>query len=257
LNVNIASILVKIVVDNSSNSYYFCFEIIIKKDLIFMDELLSKLKEAVESGKVDFKSPYPPHLKGFDGAYELTLKALQSGISPQQILENALVPAMEYVGKKFSENKIFVPQMLIAAKAMGASMIQLKPFFTSGEIKTKGTFIIGTVKGDLHDIGKNLVAMMVEGAGWTVVDLGVDVPSSRYLEALHNNPGAVVGMSALLTTTMVNMGDIVNDIRAQVPKTKIFIGGAPVNDDFCKKIGADFYGSDPQVVVEKLNRLAS
>ncbi|MCL4484339.1 MAG: cobalamin-dependent protein [Bacteroidetes bacterium] len=222
-----------------------------------MDELLEKLSEAVELGKVDLKSPFPPQLRGADGAHELTAKSLDAGISPQQILETALVPAMDRVGKKFSENKIFVPQMLMSAKAMGASMIQLKPFFTSGEIKTKGTFIIGTVKGDLHDIGKNLVAMMVEGAGWTVVDLGVDVSSSRYLEALSNNPGAVVALSALLTTTMVNMEGIVADIRAQVPGVKVFIGGAPVNSNFCQKIGADFYAPDPQGVVEHLSKLAS
>ncbi|MBE0653160.1 MAG: cobalamin B12-binding domain-containing protein [Bacteroidales bacterium] len=222
-----------------------------------MQEILNQLMEAVELGKVDIKSPYPPQLKGLEGAYELTGKALGAGIDPQAILENALVPAMEKVGIRFSENKIFVPQMLMSARAMGASMIQLKPFFTSGQIKTRGTFIIGTVKGDLHDIGKNLVAMMVEGAGWTVVDLGVDVPSSRYLEALNNHPGAVVGLSALLTTTMINMGEIVTDIKAQVPETKIFIGGAPVNNEFCHKIGADFYAPDPQGVVEQLNRMAS
>lgn len=222
-----------------------------------MKELLEKLLEAVEFGKVDQKSPYPPQLKGFDGAFELTFKAPETGIGPQQILENALVPAMDRVGKKFTENKIFVPQMLMSAKAMGAAMVQLKPFFTSGEIKAKGTFIIGTVKGDLHDIGKNLVGMMVEGAGWTVIDLGVDVPSSRYLEALENNPGAVVALSALLTTTMVNMEEIVSDIKAKVPEAKVFIGGAPVNNDFCKKIGADFYAPDPQGVVEYLGKIAS
>jgi len=222
-----------------------------------MEDLLEKLLEAVELGKVDSKSPYPPQLRGQDGALELTIKAIETGISPQQILEKALVPAMDRVGKKFSENKIFVPQMLMSARAMGASMIQLKPFFTSGEIKTKGTFIIGTVKGDLHDIGKNLVAMMVEGAGWSVVDLGVDVPSSRYIEALKNYPGAVVALSALLTTTMVNMVEIVTDIKAQIPGTKVFIGGAPVNNEFCQKIGADFYAPDPQGVVEHLNKLAS
>ena len=222
-----------------------------------MEELLEKLLEAVELGKVDLKSPYPPQLRGCDGALEITMKALETGIGPQSILENALVPAMDRVGKKFSENKIFVPQMLMSAKAMGASMLQLKPFFMSGEIKTKGTFIIGTVKGDLHDIGKNLVAMMVEGAGWTVVDLGVDVPSARYIEALQNNPGAIVALSALLTTTMVNMGEIVSAIKAQVPGTKVFIGGAPVSNEFCQKIGADFYAPDPQGVVEHLVKLAS
>ncbi|KAF0237998.1 MAG: corrinoid [Prolixibacteraceae bacterium] len=222
-----------------------------------MNEILEKLLEAVEFGKVDIKSPYPPQLRGQDGSTELTLKAIENGINPQQILELALIPAMANVGKKFSENKIFVPQMLMSARAMGASMIQLKPFFTSGEIKTKGTFIIGTVKGDLHDIGKNLVAMMVEGGGWTIVDLGVDVGSERFIEALKNSPGAIVGLSALLTTTMVNMGEIVSAIKKQSPETKILIGGAPVNMDFCEKIGADFYAPDPQGAVEYLNKMAS
>ncbi|MEI6141942.1 MAG: corrinoid protein [Mariniphaga sp.] len=222
-----------------------------------MDELIEKLLEAVEFGKVDLKSPYPPQLRGQDGSYELTQKAIEMGVNPQLILESALIPAMERVGKKFSENKIFVPQMLMSAKAMGASMVQLKPFFASGSIKTKGTFIIGTVKGDLHDIGKNLVAMMVEGGGWSIIDLGVDVNADRFVEALENNPGAVIGLSALLTTTMVNMGEIVTRIKAQNADTKVLIGGAPVNDEFCRKIGADFYAPDPQKAVEYLNKIAS
>ena len=222
-----------------------------------MEGILEKLLEAVESGKVDKKSPYPPQLKGEDGSYELTLSAIESGITPQQILENALIPAMARVGNKFSENKIFVPQMLMSARAMGASMIQLKPYFTSGEIKTRGTFIVGTVKGDLHDIGKNLVSMMVEGSGWSIVDLGVDVGSDRFIDAVKNHPGAVVGLSALLTTTMVNMGEIVTSIKEQIPGTKVLVGGAPVSDAFCQKIGADFYAPDPQKAVEYLNKLAS
>ena len=222
-----------------------------------MDIILEKLLEAVEFGKVDKNSSYPPQLKGLDGAHEYTINAINSGIDPKSILEEALIPAMSRVGKKFSENKIFVPQMLMAAKAMGASMVQLKPFFTSGEIKTRGTFIIGTVKGDLHDIGKNLVSMMVEGIGWTIVDLGVDVGSERFIDALKDNPGAVVGLSALLTTTMVNMEEIVSEIRKQLPKTIIFIGGAPVNTEFCQKIGADFYAPNPQKAVEYLAKLAS
>ncbi len=222
-----------------------------------MELILEKLLEAVEFGKVDKKSPYPPQLRGEDGSHELTISAIESGISPQLILENALIPAMGKVGKKFSENQIFVPQMLMSARAMGASMIQLKPFFASGAIKTKGTFIIGTVKGDLHDIGKNLVAMMVEGGGWSIVDLGVDVGSERFIEALKNNPGAVVGLSALLTTTMVNMREIVASIKEIMPETKILIGGAPVNDEYCQKIGADFYAPDPQKAVEYMNKLAS
>ena len=222
-----------------------------------MKELIEKLHECVEFGKVDQKSPYPPHLKGQEGSLEITKAALEKGIPAQEILDEALVPAMEKVGTKFSENKIFVPQMLMSAKAMGASMVQLKPFFASGDIQAKGTFIIGTVKGDLHDIGKNLVSMMIEGAGWTVVDLGVDVGSDKFIQALNENPDAVIGLSALLTTTMVSMEEIVDDIKKELPDSKVLIGGAPVTEDFCTKIGADFYAPDPQKAVEYLNREAS
>jgi methanogenic corrinoid protein MtbC1 len=224
---------------------------------LLMNAILEKLKEAVENGKIDMKSPFPPNMRGQEGASELTLKALEAGVSPQQILDMSLVSAMEKVGKNFTEKKIFVPQMLMAARAMGASMTQLKPFFASGEIKTKGTFIIGTVKGDLHDIGKNLVSMMVEGSGWTVVDLGVDVAAEKIIDALAQHKDAVVGLSALLTTTMVNMKDIVSIIKGKLPDTKVIIGGAPVNTEYCIKIGADFYAPDPNGAVEFLNKLVA
>ena len=221
-----------------------------------MESLLIKLGECVEKGKVDKASPYPPQMKDQDGANEITKQALDAGVKPGSILEDALVPAMERVGQSFSEGKIFVPQMLMSAKAMGASMLHLKPFFQSGEVKAKGTFIIGTVKGDLHDIGKNLVAMMVEGAGWSIVDLGVDVNEQKFNVAIAENPGAVVGLSALLTTTMVNMEEIVAKIREQHKDTRVIIGGAPLNTDFCTRIGADFYSPDPRGAVDYLKQLA-
>ena len=222
-----------------------------------MEVLLEKLLEAVEFGKVDRKSPYPPQMREQDGALEITVNALEAGIGPQSILEEALIPAMAKVGKKFSENKIFVPQMLMSAKAMGASMIGLKPYFVSGDIKTKGTFIIGTVKGDLHDIGKNLVSMIIEGGGWSVIDLGVDVSTEKFLTALDENPGAVIGLSALLTTTMANMEQTTKAIKEKSPNTLVLVGGAPVNMDFCIKIGADFYAPEPQGSVEYLNSIFS
>jgi len=218
-----------------------------------MDSILEKLGVAVEFGKVDKNSPYPPNMKGEDGADELAKEALDTGVAPTDILTDALVPAMDRVGQKFSENKIFVPQMLMSAKAMGSAMNHLKPFFQSGEVKTKGTFIIGTVKGDLHDIGKNLVAMMVEGGGWTIVDLGVDVNEDTFNQTLADHPGAIIGLSALLTTTMANMEEIVQKIKAANPDTKVMVGGAPLNDDFRAKIGADFYSPDPRGAVEYLN----
>ncbi len=222
-----------------------------------MDSLLTKLAEAVEFGKVDKNSPYPPQMKGQDGADELASQALSKGVPPNDLLTLALVPAMDRVGQKFSENKIFVPQMLMSAKAMSAAMLHLKPFFQSGDVQSKGIFIIGTVKGDLHDIGKNLVAMMVEGGGWTIVDLGVDVNEEAFSKAITENPGAVVGLSALLTTTMANMEEIVRKIKETSPGTRVLVGGAPLNDEFRKKIGADFYSPDPRGAVEYLKELVA
>lgn len=219
-----------------------------------MQELLSKLSECIEFGKINLDSPYPPQLKGQEGADEITRKALEEGIAPQDILTSGLMPGMEKVGIKFRENKIFVPQVLMAARAMSVAMLHLKPFFISGAVKQKGTFILGTVSGDLHDIGKNLVSMMLEGNGYKVVDLGTDVGSDKFISALKENPGATVGLSALLTTTMANMEKITKEIKEAIPETTVTIGGAPVNEDFCLKIGADFYSPDPQGVVEFMNK---
>lgn len=222
-----------------------------------MKGLLEKLLEAVEFGKVDKKSPYPPQLRDQDGAYELAKLALEEGIRPDEILENALVPAMANVGDKFSRKEIYVPQMLMSAKAMSSAMLHLKPFFQSGETKRKGKFIVGTVAGDLHDIGKNLVAMMIEGGGWEVIDLGVDVGTDKFLKAIDDNPGAVIGLSALLTTTMENMKKTVTALKEKHPGSKILVGGAPVTQEYCEKIGADFYSPDPQGAVNYLKTLAS
>jgi methanogenic corrinoid protein MtbC1 len=221
-----------------------------------MNNLLEQIAFCVEFGKINKSSPYPPDMKGLVGADELTAQALAENFSADDILKKALVPAMEKVGVKFRENKIFVPQVLMSAKAMNTSISHLKPFFQSGEVKRKGTFVIGTVAGDLHDIGKNLVAMMVEGNGFEVIDLGTDVGADRFISALKEHPGSSMGISALLTTTMVNMEGIVRDVKSTLPETKIAIGGAPVNDDFRKRIGADFYARDPQGVVEYLNAQA-
>lgn len=211
-----------------------------------MNDIIIKLGECVEFGKISLASPYPPAMKGQPGADELTREALESGLSPQSVLNDALIPAMNRVGNKFTEGKIFVPQMLLSAKAMNSAMKHLKPYFQNGEIKRKGVFVIGTVMGDLHDIGKNLTGMMVEGSGWEVIDLGTDVPAEKYIQALDEHPGAVCGMSALLTTTMSNMQPMIASIRAKYPDTKVAVGGAPLNADFAQRIGADAYARDPQ-----------
>jgi len=220
-------------------------------------ELIESIAYCIEVGKINLASPYPPDLRGKEGADELTRKAIEAGINPDKILKEGMVVGMDRVGKKFSENKVFVPQMLMSAKAMSAAMQHIKPFFQSGTVNRKGKFIIGTVAGDLHDIGKNLVAMMVEGAGFEVIDLGVDVKSEKFIDVLKGNPGSFIGLSALLTTTMVNMEKIVADIRKEIGNTKILVGGAPLNNDFCKKIGADFYSSDPQGAVQYLNSMVA
>lgn len=217
------------------------------------NELLIKLSECIEYGKINLASPFPPQMKGMEGADELTRKALEEGIDPQDILTLGMMPGMERIGVKFRENKVFVPQVLMSAKAMSTAMVHLKPHFLSGAAKQKGTFIIGTVLGDLHDIGKNLVAMMVEGNGYKIIDLGTDVSSEKFIQAVKENLGSVVGLSALLTTTMVNMEKITRDIKEAIPGTLVTIGGAPVNRSFCEKIGADNYSPDPQGVVEYLN----
>jgi len=222
-----------------------------------MSELLDKIAYCVEFGKINEKAPYPPDMKGQLGADELTKQAIDEGIAAEDILKKGLVIGMEKIGVKFRENQVFVPQVLMSAKAMSTAMEHLKPFFQSGDVKRNGIFIIGTVAGDLHDIGKNLVSMMVEGNGWEVVDLGTDVNSDKFLEAVKSNPGSHVGLSALLTTTMVNMEQIITDLKVASPETMVLIGGAPVSEDFKNKIGADFYSPDPQGAVEYLNSLVA
>ena len=217
-----------------------------------MSDILQRLSECVEAGKANAKSSYPPQLKGQPGADELCQEALAAGVPPSDVLEQALVPAMARTGEKFSRGEAFVPEMLLAARAMTAAMAHLRPYFASGEVKRHGVFVVGTVAGDLHDIGKSIVAMMVEGAGWQVVDLGVDVKTETILAAIDEHPDCVVGLSALLTTTMVNMEKTVHEIRARHPGTVILVGGAPVTREFCQKIGASHYAPDPQGAVEYL-----
>ena len=221
-----------------------------------MADLLGQIAVCIERGKVNASSPYPPDMKGQDGADELVKRALDSGVAPDDILAKGLIIGMGRIGQKFSENKVFVPDLLMAAKAMSAGMGHLKPFFESGQAHHKGTFIVGTVQGDLHDIGKNLVGMVIEGGGWKVVDLGVDVSAEKFLNAVKENPGSVVGLSALLTTTMINMEKTVRLVKEKVPGTKVIVGGAPLTADFAKKIGADSYSPDPQGALNFLTSAA-
>jgi len=166
---------------------------------------LEQIAICVERGKISKASPFPSDLKGQDGADELTRQALSEGVLPQELLTRGLVVGMQRIGEKFRDNKAFIPDVLMAAKAMQTAMKHLKPFFTSGEVQRKGILVIGTVFGDLHDIGKNLVSMIVEGSGWQVIDVGIDVPTEKFLKAVDEHKECTVGLSTLLTTTVVNM----------------------------------------------------
>ena len=183
-------------------------------------------------------------------AKSLTQAELDAGTDIETILNDGLISAMDDVGKKFSEGDLFVPEMLMAAQAMKAGLEILKPHLGSDSAANKGTVIIGTVKGDLHDIGKNLVAMMMEGAGFNVIDLGVDVDADKFVAAAKENGAAVVALSALLTTTMPAMEATVNAIKEAGIATKTIIGGAPVTQAYADQIGADGYSDDAPGAVE-------
>lgn len=221
-----------------------------------MSELVERISLCIERGKVNKIAPYPPDLRNQDGSDELTKQALAEGVGADIILK-ACNDGMQRIGARFSRNEVFVPELLMAAKAMNAVMIHLKPFFQAGTVKKKGVFILGTVAGDLHDIGKNLVGMVVAGNGWEVVDIGVDVKPGKFIEKIKEHPGCIVGLSALLTTTMASMAKTVQEIKAQLPASVIIVGGAPLSADAATKMGADAYAPDPQGAVTFLNKYAA
>jgi 5-methyltetrahydrofolate--homocysteine methyltransferase len=222
-----------------------------------MEQALEQIARCVERGKINAASPFPPDLAGQDGAVELTRKALAQGLEAKAILNQGLILGMQRIGVKFRDNLAFVPDVLLAAKAMNAAMKLLEPYFKEGESRYKGTLVVGTVAGDLHDIGKNLALMIIQGAGWKVVDMGVDVSTEKFLNAIKENAGCAVGMSALLTTTMVNMEKTVRAIKQASPSTKVLVGGAPLSQEFADKMGADCYCPDPQRGAEYLESLAA
>ena len=177
---------------------------------------------------------------------ELTTQAIDEGVGPKEILEQGLIAGMNIIGVKFKNNEVYVPEVLIAARAMHGAMDVLKPKLEEAGVEPVGKVVLGTVKGDLHDIGKNLVGMMLEGAGFKVVDLGIDVDAEKFVAGAKENGAKVVGVSALLTTTMTNMKAVVDAVKASDadPKPKVMIGGAPVTQAFCDEIGADGYAPD-------------
>ncbi len=218
-----------------------------------MQEIVDRIAMCVARGKISRSFWYPPDLKDQNGADEIAADALKDGIAPDVLLKGCML-GMERVGKEFGEGKAFITNLIVSAEAMNAVVNHIKPFLESGEVKRKGKFVIGTVTGDMHDIGKNLVSMIIKGGGFEVIDLGVDVPTNKFLDAIAQHPGCFVGLSALLTTTMRGMENSVEAIKITHPDAKVLIGGAPITQEFCTRIGADFYSPNPQDAVGYLNK---
>ena len=190
---------------------------------------------------------------------KLVQQALDATIPPSKILNEGLVAGMDVVGEKFRRDEFFMPEVLIAARAMQAGMDILRPKLVETGVKLAGKVVLGTVKGDLHDIGKNLVGMMLEGSGFQVVDLGIDIPPEKFVDAVRTNQPDVLGLSALLTTTMPKMKETIESLieAGMRNKVKIMVGGAPVTEKFAKDIGADGYAPDAATAVEKVRELVS
>jgi 5-methyltetrahydrofolate--homocysteine methyltransferase len=188
---------------------------------------------------------------------ELTQQAVNEGAAPSEIITKYLIPAMAEVGDRFERNEYYVPELLIAARAMQGGLAILKPLLADADLKSAGTVVIGTVKGDLHDIGKNLVSMMLQGAGFDIVDLGVDVSPEKFIEGIKKSQAQAIALSALLTTTMPSMKTTIEALKAAGlrDKVKVVIGGAPVTQRYADEIGADGYAPDANSAVRKTKEL--
>jgi len=205
---------------------------------------LENLSTHLISGKVEETKKY-------------TQQALDEGLTPKEVLNNGLLVGMAEVGRRFKNNEFYVPEVLIAARAMKGAMAILKPLLTQTGVEPFAKVSLGTVKGDLHDIGKNLVGMMLEGGGFEVIDLGVDVTADKFIASVKEKGAQIIGLSALLTTTMINMKDILKALEAENlrRKVKVIIGGAPVTDAYAHEIGADGYAADAASAVELVKSL--
>jgi len=219
-------------------------------------DIIATIKENVIQGrKTQDDVGIDDSLAGTPGVVELVQQALESNIFPQVIIAEGLTAGMQVVGQKFSTKEYFIPDMLASAEAVGTAMDILKPILESSNVETKGKFAIATVKGDIHDIGKNIVAILLKGAGYEVHDLGTDVPTEKVVEFVQKEKPGYLGLSALLTTTMTEMGVVIkaleeNNVRSRV---KVLIGGAAVSDEFAQEIGADAYCVDAFAAVKVLD----
>lgn len=211
-----------------------------------MTDILKTIKEMVIGGK-------------FKDIEEQVQRAVDSGADLNRLINDALISAMDIVGKKFADGDIYVPEMLVSATTMKRGLDIIKPLLRSGEVENRGTILMGTVKGDLHDIGKNLVTMMLEGAGFRIIDLGVNVEIENLIDVLKKEKADILGLSALLTTTMPEMKKVIETLNAEGlrDQVKVIVGGAPIDQGFADKIGADGYGADAAEAVQLARRLVA
>ncbi len=211
-----------------------------------MADIYETIKEMVVDGK-------------FKDIEEEVQRAVDSGADLNRLVNDAMIPAMDMVGKKFADGDIYVPEMLVSATTMKRGLDIIKPLLQSGEAENRGTIVMGTVKGDLHDIGKNLVTMMLEGAGFKIIDLGVDVKIENLIDVLKKEEADVLGLSALLTTTMPEMKKVIETLKTEGlrDKVKVMVGGAPIDQGFADQIGADGYGDDAAEAVQLARRLVA
>jgi 5-methyltetrahydrofolate--homocysteine methyltransferase len=207
-------------------------------------EILKNIADEVEKGHSDT-------VKG------LIEKALSQDISAEEILYKGLVIGMDIISEKFKNNECFIPEVLVAAKAMNTGLEIIKPLLAEANVKSQGKVVVGTVKGDLHDIGKNMLAMMLQGAGFEVIDCGTDVPKEKFLEAVKNEQPDIIGLSALLTTTMLYMKEVIEILKSEGlrQKVKVIIGGAPITQSYADTIGADGYAPDAASAVDLVKEL--
>jgi len=211
------------------------------------EDMIALLKENVIQGrKTKDDEGIEEDMVGMPGVVELTQLALDEKIFPEVIITEGLTAGMQVVGEKYNSKEYFIPDMLASAEAVGAAMDILKPYLEASDIATKGKFVIATVKGDIHDIGKNIVAILLKGAGYEVEDLGIDVPTEKIVEIVKEDKPDFIGLSALLTTTMLGMGEVVEALKENGlrDKVKVLIGGAAVSDEYAQDIGADAYCVD-------------
>ena len=224
------------------------------------DDIISLIRENVIQGRITQDDEgLDEGMVGQPGVSELTAKALASGISVKDIISKGLTEGMEIVGHKFKAEEYFIPDMLASAEAVGAAMEILEPHLAKSGIKAKGKIIVATVKGDLHDIGKNIVSILLRGAGYTVKDLGNDIEPQTIVEAVRKENPQFLGLSALLTSTMMQMGDTIRALEESGlrDKVKVIVGGAPVTEEFAGSIGADGYGADGFQAVAMVDALNS